>query len=198
MLKDKHGRGLTLEETISKIFNRVFNIILELKVYILHLSGLIPSHHIRRLIYRAGGIHIGKGSTIHMYARFYDPRNISIGEDTVIGENAVLDGRAKLTIGNHVAFASNVMVYNSKHDIDDPDFTPVNSTVTIEDYVFVGPRAIILPGVKIGRGAVIAAGAVVTKDVAPFSIVAGVPAKSIGKRRNKELHYRLGRARWFR
>jgi Acetyltransferase (isoleucine patch superfamily) len=68
----------------------------------------------------------------------------------------------------------------------------------IEDYVFIGPRAIILPGVKIGKGAVVAAGAVVTKDVAPFSVVGGVPAKIIGERKIKNLSYKLGRARWFR
>ncbi len=67
----------------------------------------------------------------------------------------------------------------------------------IGDYVFIGPRAIILPGVKIGRGAVVAAGAVVTKDVPEFSIVGGVPAKQIGERKNKNLTYRLGRARLF-
>jgi len=68
----------------------------------------------------------------------------------------------------------------------------------IEDYVFIGPRTIILPGVKIGKGAVIAAGAVVTKDVPPFAICGGVPAKIIGERRLKTLKYKLGRARWFR
>ena len=69
--------------------------------------------------------------------------------------------------------------------------------MVIEDYVFVGPRAIIIPGVKIGRGAAVAAGAVVTKDVAPLTIVGGAPAKPIRKRNLKSLHYRIGRARWF-
>jgi len=63
--------------------------------------------------------------------------------------------------------------------------------------VFIGPRAIIMPGVKIGRGAVVAGGAVVTKDVPDFAIVGGVPAKVIGERKNKDPHYNLGRARLF-
>lgn len=198
MLKDKTGKTLTTEEIAQKILNRVSNIIVELEMYILHLTGCIPSHHVRRLLYRAGGMKIGTGSTIHMYARFFDSRSIVIGEDTIIGEKALLDGRAPLVIGNHVDIASDVMIYNSKHDIESPDFEAKDAPVKIEDYVFVGPRSIILPGVTIGKGAIVAAAAVVTKDVLPFAIVAGVPAKIIGERKNKDLHYKLGRARWFR
>jgi maltose O-acetyltransferase len=143
------------------------------------------------------GIKIGKGSTIHTGARFYDLK-IKIGEDTIIGENVVLDGRDNIDIGNHVDIASEVMIYNSEHDINSSDFKAISAPVTVEDYVFIGPRAIILPGVKIGKGAIVAAGAVVTKDVPPYAIVGGVPAKIIGERKNKNLNYKLGRARWFR
>ncbi|MBI4999455.1 acyltransferase, partial [Candidatus Gottesmanbacteria bacterium] len=128
---------------------------------------------------------------------FFDPGGVEIGEDTIIGDHAFLDGRAPLTIGNHVDIASQVLIYNSKHDINDPNFSPVSEPVVIEDYVFIGPRAIIQPGIRIGRGAVVAAGAVVTKDVPEFAIVGGVPAQVIGQRQIKDLHYRLGRARLF-
>ena len=90
------------------------------------------------------------------------------------------------------------MIYNTEHDINDPNFNPVFGEVIIEDYVFIGPRAIILPGVEIGKGAVVAAGAVVTKDVPPFAIVGGIPAKIIGERKTKKLNYKIGRAMWFR
>ena len=133
-----------------------------------------------------------------MGARFYDPKNIIIGEDSIVGERAVLDGRDKLLIGNHVDIASEVMIYNSEHDVQSEDFPAVNSPVVIEDYVFIGPRAIILPGVKIGKGAVIGAGAVVTKDVDSMNIAGGVPAKLISERKVDNLHYKLGRASWFR
>lgn len=163
----------------------------------LHFAGYVPSHHYRRFFYRLFGIQIGKGSTIHMGARFYDPRNIKIGNDSIIGEGAVLDGRDKLIIGDHVDIASEVMIYNAEHDIKDPNFKAINAPVVIEDYVFIGPRAIILPGVKIKKGAVVGAGAVVTNEVGEYSIVGGVPAKEIGKR-PRDLNYRLGRAAWFR
>jgi len=185
-------------EFVKKVVNRLYNIFLEFEVFLLHIIGYIPSHHFRCFFYRLAGIKIGRGSTIHTGARFYDPKNISIGDDTIIGEGAVLDGREKLVIGSHVAFASEVMVYNSEHVIDHEDFIAKDELVMIEDYCFIGPRAIILPSVKVGRGAIVGAGAVVTKDVPPFAIVGGVPAKTIGERRNKNLSYRLGRARWFR
>lgn len=183
---------------ISKIINRILTIITEFEVMIMHISGNVPSHHFRRLIYRLGRVKIGKGSTIHTGAKFYSPKNIKIGKDSIIGEGVVLDGRGMLTIGDHVDIASEVMIYNCKHDINDLDFKAVCSPVEIGDYVFIGPRAIILPGVKIGRGAVVAAGAVVTKDVLEFAIVGGVPAQIIGERKIKDPHYKLGRAAWFR
>ncbi len=184
---------------IKKIFRRISTIILEFEVMVLHLIGdNVPFHCIRRCFYRLEGIKIGKGSTLHMGARFYNPANIQIGEDSIIGENAILDGRDKLIIGNHVDIASEVMIYNAEHDVRDPNFRTIQAPVIIEDYVFIGPRAIILPGVHIKKGAVVGAGAVVTKDVEEYSIVGGVPAKHIGERGVKDLNYRLGRAAWFR
>src|SRR3989339_860323 len=198
MIKDKNGKVLTIGEVFGKVINRIKNIWLELIVFKLHLVGYVPSHCYRKFVYRLLGIKIGKGSTIHTKARFYDPRNISVGEDSIIGEGAVLDGRDELSIGSHVDIATEVMIYNSEHNVNDENFAADNGKVIIEDYVFIGPRAIILAGVTIGRGAIVGAGAVVTKDVPPYAIVGGVPAKIIGERRNKDLHYKLGRARLFR
>ena len=183
---------------MNRIIGRIKTVILELIVMKLHYVGCVPSHHFRRLFYRVFGMKIGRGSTIHMGLRLYNPFNIEIGDDSIVGEDTVLDGRGKLMIGNHVDIASEVMIYNAEHDVRDPNFCTVQAPVTIEDYVFIGPRAIILPGVTIKRGAVVGAGAVVTKDVEEYSIVGGVPAKHIGERNVKDLNYRLGRAAWFR
>jgi acetyltransferase-like isoleucine patch superfamily enzyme len=197
-MRDNEGKLLTRDELYKKSKNRTNTVLREFFVFVLHCIGHVPLHTVRRFFYRAAGMIIGEGSTIHTGARFYNPANIVIGKDTIIGEGVVLDGRDKLHIGSHVDFASEVMVYNCQHDIHTADFAAVSQPVIIEDYVFIGPRAIILPGVKLGKGAVVAAGAVVTKDVADFEIVGGVPAKVIGERKEKELHYRLGRAAWFR
>ncbi|MBI3282463.1 acyltransferase [Candidatus Curtissbacteria bacterium] len=197
-MKDRVGRELTGAGVLSKAVNRGVNILLDFELMFLNLiSCTVPFHSIRKLAYRLAGVKIGKNSFIHMGARFYLPINITIGEGTIIGDHCFLDGRAKLTIGNHVDIASQVLIYNSEHDIASVGFDPVEEPVEIEDYVFIGPRAIILPGVKIGKGAIVAAGAVVTSDVKPFEIVGGVPSKPIGERKNKNPNYRLGRARLF-
>src|SRR5581483_19794 len=193
-MKDRMGKELSGQEVLQKIVNRIGNILLEFWIMFLHYTvGYIPVHHIRRFFYRLSGVAIGEGSTIHMETRFYDPRNIEIGEDTIIGEKVTLDGRAKLKIGNHVDIATGVVIYNSQHDIHSETFAPIEEAVIIEDYVFIGPRVIIQPGVRIGKGAIIAAGAVVAKDVEAMDIVGGIPAAVIGKRKVKELHYKLGR-----
>lgn len=183
---------------MKRIINRISTVFLEFEVFLLHVVGFIPCHFVRRFFYRLGGIRIGSGSAIHMGAKFYNPWNIKIGKDTIVGEGVVLDGRDKLIIGDHVDIASEVMIYNCEHDVNSSDFHAVSAPVTIEDYVFIGPRAIILPGVTIKKGAVVGAGAVVTKNVEEGLIVGGLPAKPIGVRTVKDLNYRLGRAAWFR
>lgn len=197
MFKDKTGKQLSNKEFGEKAVNRMFNIILDFELMVLRWVSHVPSHTFRKFIYQLSGMKIGKGSVIHMWANFFDPSGISIGEDTIIGDHAFLDGRESLTIGSHTDIASSVMIYNSEHDLESEDFVARSESVEIGDYVFIGPRAIILPGVKIGKGAVVAAGAVVSKDVPEFTIVGGVPAKEIGQRKSKDLHYKLGRARLF-
>ena len=182
----------------TRIVRRITTVAREFIVMVLHFVGGIPLHHVRRFFYRLSGMQIGVGTSIHTGLRLYDPAGIEIGKDTIIGEDAVLDGRGKIVIGNHVAFATGVMIYNSQHDIRDPQFAAVTKVVHIDDYVFIGPRAIILPGVHIGRGAVVGAGAVVTKDVPAGAVVGGVPAVQIGDRPLQHYSYKLGRAAWFR
>lgn len=197
IFKDRMGREITFQQALPKIFNRIANWWLDFELMALRWVGHIPSHHFRRFVYRLAGVKIGKGSTIHMWCNFFNTRGVSIGKDTIVGDHAFLDGRAPLRIGNHVDIASQVLIYNSQHDIDSEDFQAIEKPVEIGDYVFVGPRAIILPGVKIGKGAVVAAGAVVAKNVPAGKIVAGVPAEVIGERKLKSYQYRLGRARLF-
>lgn len=197
-LKDKHGKSYTWSEAFfGKAIPRLESYILDFTLMCLDLATLIPSHTIRNLLWRSVGIKMGRNSTLHTGVKVYDPRNIAVGEGTIIGRGVFIDGRDKVRIGNHTDIASEVMIYSSEHDIHASDFAPISAEVKIGDYVFIGPRAIILPGVKIGDRAVVAAGAVVTKDVEPGEIVGGVPAKVIGERKLKNANYRLGRFKLF-
>lgn len=196
-IKDKMGKPLSSGVILNKAQNRVLNILLDFELMCLRWVGHIPFHSLRNFFYKLAGAKIGKGSTIHMWCNFFDPAGVEIGEDTIIGDHAFLDGRARLMIGNHVDIASRVMIYNSQHDVDTDDFHAILKKVIIDDYAFIGPGVIIQPGITIGKGAIVAAGAVVVKDVEQFTMVGGVPAQKIGERKLKDLHYKLGRARLF-
>jgi acetyltransferase-like isoleucine patch superfamily enzyme len=105
---------------------------------------------------------------------------LSIGDDTFINHGVALSARQSVTIGRRCQIAPHVTVLDCDyHGVDDRDDGGKRAPVVIEDDVWLGTRAIVLRGVRIGKGAVVAAGAVVTKDVAPATLVAGVPAKAI-------------------
>jgi acetyltransferase-like isoleucine patch superfamily enzyme len=105
-----------------------------------------------------------------------------LGHHSVVGDHARLDGRRGITIGNNVDVSSEVKIFTLEHDIESPTFDVKGGPVVIEDWVYIGTAAIILPGVTIGEGAVVCSGAVVTKNVEPWTMVGGVPAKFIKKR----------------
>ena len=118
------------------------------------------------------------------------PQRIVIGKNSVINNGCLLDGRGGLEIGENVNVAFDVHIYTMAHDYNDPHFAGVFAPVRIDDYAWLSSRSTVLPGVTVGRGAVVAAGAVVTKDVAPRAVVAGVPARTIDHR-NDDLDYQL-------
>jgi len=173
---------------------------LQLLLYITnHLISQAPSYTLRHLWYRrVVGMEIGRGAGLQLGLNlwFHGPGHVRrggtrIGAGTLINRDCALDTRGGLRIGNHVSISPEVAILTADHDRDLPDFPLRARPVAIEDHVWIGMRAMILPGVRIGRGAVVAAGAVVTRDVAPLSVVAGVPARVIGQRDHKGLDYVL-------
>lgn len=151
-------------------------------LYILTIVGCVPCHSFRKFIYRLFGVLIGSSTAVHWGTKFFGFRGVKIGHNSIIGNDAFLDGRCGLEIGNNVVLSSGVWIFTLQHDKNSPEFAAIGAKVTICDYVWIGARVTILPGVTVGKGAVIASGAVVVKDVPSMSIVAGVPATSIGVR----------------
>ncbi len=149
-----------------------------------------PSQFFRELIYSACGMKIGRGATIYGGVEVRSPGKITIGERSIVGHNCLLDGRKGLDIGADVNISSGAWIWTLQHDINDSDFCVSGSKVIIEDNAWLCSRVTILPGVRIGKCAVVAAGAVVTKNVADYDIVGGIPAKKIGVRDLKSC-YRL-------
>jgi acetyltransferase-like isoleucine patch superfamily enzyme len=153
------------------------------------LVGAIPSHSARVfLARRLLGLSIAPDVRLHRWREIRRGRRISVGSGSVIGFWAILDGRRGIVIGKDVNLSSEVALWTLQHDLASRDFAAVGGPIVIGDRAWLSFRATVLPGVTIGEGAVVAAGAVVTSDVAPFTVVGGVPARQIGTR-PKDLNY---------
>lgn len=150
-----------------------------------YIISVIPVWFIRKGYYKLLGAQIGKGSVLNMSQYLVVPQNLEIGNYTHINRGCFIDARSNVKIGNSVSISHKVSIVTGSHQAQTPDFSGIYLPITIEDYAWIGLNATILQGVTIGEGAVVAAGAVVTKDVAPYSIVGGIPAKIIGKREIK-------------
>ena len=131
---------------------------------------------------------IGKRSSIHRGLEIFCDYGIVIGHDTTINKYVNLDGRGGLIIGNCVSVSPYVKILSASHQVNSSNFQYIIKPVLIEDYVWIGTDALILPGVVLGKGSVVAAGSVVTKSVDPFTIVGGNPAVKISNRQ-RDLSY---------
>lgn len=148
--------------------------------YKLNLLGRIPCHAYRNWILRHIYLmKIDKRVVIYGGFEIRFPWKIEVGEGTIIGDECKLDGRNGLKIGRNVNFSTGAWIWTEQHDINDAMFGSNNSggPVEIGDRAWISSRSVILPHNTIGEGAVVAAGAVVTKSVPAYTIVGGVPAK---------------------
>jgi len=179
------------------MFKKIISFLRGLKFYIAtHWVAGWPSFHLRHWYYRSIMHYlIGKDSSLHM-GLFVTGNNIEIGDNVVINRRVYLDGRIGIKIKNNVSISPEVYILSMEHDPNDPMFATRGGVVTIDDNVWIGSRAMILPGIHIGEGAVVAAAAVVTKDVEPYKIVAGVPARPIGDR-SRQINYACVYFPWF-
>lgn len=155
------------------------------------LVSHLPIRVLRKIYLRGWLGNFGTGTGVQMGCRFLNGRKVHLGERNVINFGCFFDGRKfQIRTGNDVSIGPEASILTLGHDPQTADFAERGGYVVIGDRVWIGYRAIILPGITIGEGAVVGAGAIVTKDVDPFAILAGNPARKIGVR-NRELIYRL-------
>ncbi|TWT72939.1 acyltransferase [Allorhodopirellula solitaria] len=158
---------------------------------------LVPSRRVRTLYLRGYFGSLGSGCSIQMRCRFLNARKVHLGDRSVLNFGCLLDGRKYIIkIGEDVSIGPETSILTLGHDPHSTTFADRGGDVVIGDRVWIGYRALVMPGVSIGEGAVVAAGAVVTKNVESFTIVAGVPAKKIGDR-ERALDYRLNYHPWL-
>jgi len=150
----------------------------------------IPFPEIRMPLYRLAGMNVDPTSNIMMNAFVLQARSISIGPNCIIGPFTTLDGRATLSIGRNVNIAGEVLTIGGHHAVDSSTAEGRLGKVVIKDNAWIAMRATILPGVTVGEGAYVAAAALVNRDVEPYTLVGGVPAKKI-RDRNRDIQYTL-------
>ncbi len=149
----------------------------------------IPSKTLRNVLIRMSGVQASQN--VHFYPGFVvrNPKGLIIEDGVNIGPKCLLDARKGLIIHKNATIAYEAIIWSLNHDYNDVSFCGKGSLTEIGAYAWICSRSIILPGIKIGEGAIVASGAVVTKNVPPYSIVGGVPAKIIGQREKKEWQY---------
>ncbi len=145
----------------------------------------VPNKEFRKFFLRLLGAKLSRNCVIMRRCEMIKPLGLVMGRSSSIGWFSLVDARGGITIGDNVTVASYCKLITAKHDVEDPMFKSIEEPITIDDYAWVCTGATILGGVTVGRGAVVMAGAVVTKDVPPMTIVGGVPAKIIKKRKTE-------------
>lgn len=147
-----------------------------------------PCRYVRlwyfRMYSKKCGRHVYIGKRVDLKA----PWNITVGDNVIINKRVLLDGRCPLTIGNNVDIAQDSYIWTYHHDYNDDYHSGIGDETVIGDYVWICARSNILPGVKIGKGAVVGTCSVVTRDVPSMAVVGGIPAKEIAKRKSNLLY----------
>jgi putative colanic acid biosynthesis acetyltransferase WcaF len=142
-----------------------------------------PAHAWRALVLRAFGAKLGMRCHIYAKAEIWAPWNLVCEDDVAIADGAIVYNPALITLGRACVISQQAYLCGAGHDIDDPDFPMVSRPIRIGAKAWIAARATVCPGVTVGEGAVLALGAVATRDLAPWTVHAGVPARPRRARR---------------
>lgn len=189
---DRNITGISMKRRLAKSINLY---LYGLCRYYSILIGRIPSQRIRNFLMRhALCMDISPKTILYGGFEVRSPWNIHIGE-SVIGVGALLDGRSGIKIEDRVCLAQNVKLFTLQHDVNDPHFAAVGGGITLKEYSWVSSGTTVLPGITVGKGAVLASGAIATKDLEEYGVYAGIPAKKISER-NRDLEYETCHGYW--
>ncbi|VAW52097.1 hypothetical protein MNBD_GAMMA05-629 [hydrothermal vent metagenome] len=162
-----------------------------------HIFNKVPSYAFRNFVAKhIYGLKLGKSSNIHFGVTLLSPWRIKIGDNCNVQMHCLLDGRGNLIIHNNVDITLGVKIFTEQHNINSANYDTVKKEVVLHDNVVIGSYSLILPGVTVSEGAVIAAGSVVPKDIPEYVMAAGNPA-IVKSDRNKEINYKLNFRRPF-
>jgi acetyltransferase-like isoleucine patch superfamily enzyme len=162
------------------------------------LVSRLPSYSLRQFWFtRFLGNRCDSPVALHRGLKLFAMGGIHVAADTTINRDVTLDGRGRLDIGRHVSISEGVKILTAGHDIDAADFRLTLAPVRVRDWVWIGANALVMPGVTLGEGAVVGAGSVVTRDVAPYTVVAGSPARFVRSRQVKPDYSPLWKPRLF-
>lgn len=142
-----------------------------------------PLFGLRRIILRIFGAKVGKKVNIYSSTTIYFPWNLHIGDYSAIGEHALIYNLGLVEIGKNVTISHMAQVCAGTHDYSDPTMPLLKPKIVIEDNVWICTQAFIGPGVKINKGAVIGACAVLMKDAKEWTVYTGNPAREIKSRK---------------
>lgn len=147
-------------------------------------GGWLPISRPKLSLLRLFGATVGRGVVVKPNVRIKFPWKLRVGENTWIGQEVWIDNLAEVTIGDNCCLSQGVYLCTGSHDHQRTTFDLVLGSITIESQCWIASKSVVLPGVRVGEGAVVAAGSVVVKNVDAGTIVGGCPATAIGSRQS--------------
>ena len=142
-----------------------------------------PMHAWRAFLLRCFGARLGPSCHIYPGARIWAPWNLVCGDAAAVADEAVIYNPARVVLGSHSIVSQQAYLCGATHDYDDPRFPLVAAPIDVGAYAWICARATVQPGVRVGEGAVLGLGAVATRDLEPWSVNAGIPARKIKDRK---------------
>ncbi len=141
-----------------------------------------PAHAWRSFLLRAFGATIGSNCHIYPGAKIWAPWNLTCGDVVAVADGAIIYNPSRITLRSHATISQEVYLCGATHDYEAPEFPLISEEILVEPFAWVCARATVQPGVSVGEGAVLALGSIATRNLDPWSVYAGVPARKIKNR----------------